>query len=286
MLMCFYLKVCCISLIRDPDSYLIYLSGDCSHAHGASVNGKIVGTFGDGAAWSIQGDKVISGGEGGVTLTINPEFYYRQLIFGHYNKRCKAEIPPTHPLAAYSLTGAGLKNRAHPLAIAVALNQLRLLPTIKHFKSKHAAILIESLRSVDFLHGPDILPTAQPGWYALVANFIPSAAPFGLSRERFVTELAARGLADVDIPNSIRPLYAEPLYLRPWEILPHNYDPKTYQPRWTPTDFPCADEFHRTAIKFPVWACEDDLDVVQSYATIIKEVAKDFMSGKVSPICQ
>jgi len=41
-----------------------------------------------------------------------------------HNKRCKAEIPPTHPLAAYSLTGAGLKNRTHPLATAVALNQV------------------------------------------------------------------------------------------------------------------------------------------------------------------
>jgi len=87
MLMCFYLKVCSIVVTRDLTAYLIHFSGDCSHAHGASINGKIVGTFGDGAAWSIQGDKVISGGEGGVTLTRNPEFYYRQLIFGHYNKR-------------------------------------------------------------------------------------------------------------------------------------------------------------------------------------------------------
>lgn len=47
---------------------------DCSHAHGASINGKKVGTFGDGAAWSIQGDKVVSGGEGGVSLTPNSMF--------------------------------------------------------------------------------------------------------------------------------------------------------------------------------------------------------------------
>jgi dTDP-4-amino-4,6-dideoxygalactose transaminase len=248
------------------------------------LDGKVVGTFGDGAAWSIQGDKVISGGEGGVTLTRNPEFYYRQLIFGHYNKRCKAEIPSMHPLAAYSLTGAGLKNRAHPLATAVALNQLRQLAIIRNFKSKYATIMIKSLRSVGFLHGPNILPTAQPGWYALVVNFDSSAAPAGLTRERYVAALAARGLADVDIPNSVRPLYAEPLYLQPWVIFPHNYDPKTYQPRWTPADFPCADEFHRTAIKFPVWAYADELDVVQSYATIIKDVANDFTYEKQSTL--
>lgn len=88
---------------------------DCSHSHGASINGKKTGTFGDGAAWSIQGDKVLSGGEGGVSLTPYSEVYYRQLLHGHYNKRCKSEIPKDHPLQDFSITGAGLKNRAHPL---------------------------------------------------------------------------------------------------------------------------------------------------------------------------
>ena len=41
--MCFYLKACCTSFIRDPDLYLIYFSGDCSYAHGASVNGNYCG---------------------------------------------------------------------------------------------------------------------------------------------------------------------------------------------------------------------------------------------------
>jgi perosamine synthetase len=36
----------------------VLLLEDCSHAHGASINGKCVGTFGDGAAWSLQGQKI------------------------------------------------------------------------------------------------------------------------------------------------------------------------------------------------------------------------------------
>ena len=95
---------------------------DCAHAHGATVNGKVVGTFGDCAAWSIQGKKVVTGGEGGVSVTQHKEAYYRQLINGHYNKRCTTEIPKDHPIRAFVLTGSGLKNRTHSLAVAVALH--------------------------------------------------------------------------------------------------------------------------------------------------------------------
>lgn len=47
---------------------------DCSHAHGASINGQKTRTFGDGAAWWIQGDKVLSGGEGGLHWLVTLRF--------------------------------------------------------------------------------------------------------------------------------------------------------------------------------------------------------------------
>ena len=49
---------------------------DCSQAHGASINGKQVGTFGDVAAWSFCTDKIISTlGEGGMLSTNNKKVY-------------------------------------------------------------------------------------------------------------------------------------------------------------------------------------------------------------------
>ena len=38
------------------------------------------------AAWSLQGPKNVSGGEGGIFTANNEEFYYRALLLGHYNK--------------------------------------------------------------------------------------------------------------------------------------------------------------------------------------------------------
>ena len=66
----------------------ILLLEDCSHAHGGQLNGKPLGTFLDGAVWSLQGQKIVTGGEGGITLTKHADFHYQQLPWGHYNKRC------------------------------------------------------------------------------------------------------------------------------------------------------------------------------------------------------
>lgn len=98
----------------------IYLLEDCSHAHGAEIYGKKVGTFGDIAAWSLQGQKTVTGGEGGIILTDDKNLFNRALLQGHYNKRPKSEIDKSDDLYKYYLTGMGLKLRAHPLAIAIA----------------------------------------------------------------------------------------------------------------------------------------------------------------------
>ena len=45
-------------------------------AHGAKINNKCVGTFGDVAAWSFCNDKIIStGGEGGMVTTKSAKLY-------------------------------------------------------------------------------------------------------------------------------------------------------------------------------------------------------------------
>ncbi|KAL9046526.1 MAG: hypothetical protein Q9214_000659 [Letrouitia sp. 1 TL-2023] len=141
----------------------ILLFEDCSHAHGAKINGQHVGTFGDGAAWSLQGQKIVTGGEGGITLTKHADFHYRQLILGHYNKRCKLEIPTDHDLHQYALTGAGLKNRAHPLAIAIALVQLRQLSDFHAWKTRYATQMTLRLASIPFLDLPPLSAESEGG---------------------------------------------------------------------------------------------------------------------------
>src|SRR3989338_10456366 len=143
-------------IVRICKKYNLLLLEDCSHAHGARYKGKVVGSFGDVAAWSLQGPKNVSGGEGGIMVTNNEEFHYRALLLGHYNKRCKKEIPKSHKLYRYATTGMGLKYRAHPLAITIAFETFKKLDTYLAIRDLFARKMINALKGMPGLVSPQI----------------------------------------------------------------------------------------------------------------------------------
>lgn len=64
------------SIVEWAEKRNVLLIEDCAQAHGASVNGKRVGSFGDSAAFSFCQDKIMTtGGEGGMTLFTNREAF-------------------------------------------------------------------------------------------------------------------------------------------------------------------------------------------------------------------
>lgn len=79
---------------------------DCSHAHGATYKGRLVGTFGEAAAWSLQTQKLVAAGEGGIMLTSDRQVYDRAQLLGHFNKRAQEEMDPTGPLYKFATTGS------------------------------------------------------------------------------------------------------------------------------------------------------------------------------------
>jgi dTDP-4-amino-4,6-dideoxygalactose transaminase len=59
-----------MTAIRElADSHRLTLLEDGSHAHGASIGAQKTGTAGDGSAFSMNGPKPLSAGEGGFLLT-------------------------------------------------------------------------------------------------------------------------------------------------------------------------------------------------------------------------
>ncbi|MDD2870902.1 MAG: DegT/DnrJ/EryC1/StrS family aminotransferase [Candidatus Gracilibacteria bacterium] len=247
----------------------LLLLEDCSHAHGAEYKGKKVGTFGDIAAWSLQGKKTLTGGEGGVLSTNNEEYYYKSLLLGHYNKRSSSEIPLDHDYHKYSTTGFGLKLRAHPLAIAIANDELSRLDTYLQDRNEFASYMINEVNDISFLQMPNF-DDKLPSWYAFVMQYNQDEAN-GILLEKFYEALICEGLDELDIPFSTSLIHNFDLFKELNNVNPRLYKEniKTY----TDIDFPNSVKFYNNALKLPVWNRECDKEIVEKYVEGIKKVA-------------
>lgn len=244
----------------------IHLLEDCSHAHGAKYKGKTVGSFGTGAAWSLQGQKIISGGEGGILLTNSKDIFSRALLQGHYNKRCKQEISKNDPLYKFATTGIGQKFRAHPIAIAIALQQFKLIDKYRKQRNEFASKIINSLSEYDFLKMPNIT-NREPSWYAFVMQYDETKTK--ISRKKFVECLQAEGLIEIDMPGSTGPIHNLPLFTQSNVIMPRLYKDNNS----CNEEYPNAAKYYNSAIKMPIWARKQDEAVVNSYIKGLAKVA-------------
>ncbi len=233
---------------------------DCSHAHGARYKERLVGTFGDVAVWSLQGQKLVTGGEGGVLLTADSEIFYRALLLGQYCTRARQEIPTSHPLSRFWMTGAGLKLRAHPLAIAMAEEQFENLDHWLQQKRVFAARLRELLSDVAWLR----LPCARdrdPSWYAFVMQF--SARDAGRDIDEVFALLQAEGLGELERPVVTGAVDQLPLFRDPGEVFPWFASAAVLEAK---EECPRARELAANALKLPIWVRKEDGPLLESYA--------------------
>jgi dTDP-4-amino-4,6-dideoxygalactose transaminase len=252
----------------------LLLFEDCSHAHFAKYKAKLVGTFGDAAAWSLQGQKNITGGEGGILLTRNQEIYVRTNLHGHYNKRCKQDIPKDHELYRFATTGMGLKMRSHPLAVAFAKVQLekrREYQAMRDFCANEYEKLLKNYTFVKPLDHAD----SEPSWYGFIFKY--DGVATGVSRDRLVEMLQSEGLIEVDIPGSTAPNHEFPIFKEPSVLFPQFYSADEHFN--TDELFPGAASFHSSIVKLPTWTLESHGEIVAYYLQGIKKVL-DYVGGK------
>jgi len=249
----------------------VMLFEDCSHAHGATINGQLVGTFGDGAAWSLQGPKIIPGGEGGILLTRHKDVFDMALLNGHYNKRCFKELSPTFDLRSFAGTGVGFKHRSHPLANAIALQQVDHLGSFLSVKRTVAGMITQCLADIPFLEVPTLRLDVQPAWYAYVARYKGNLAPGHVNRDSFFKALVKAGVTIIDIPRSTGLVAREPLFSRPSALLPHLYDDNQVYEHGS---FPVASCFYDEALKFDVCAIDTQISFMANQLALVSKVAR------------
>lgn len=183
---------------------------DCSHAHGSKYKDKLVGTFGDVAVFSLQTNKAMFAGEGGILVTNNQAIHDRATLVGHYRDRSKKEIldPLYHK---YWVTGFGLKLRMSPFNALVAQNSLLNFKKIISNRHKCLKYLTKKLKSeIDFIEPPVIASNVNMGaWYGYKPIYKPEKLN-NIPREKFVEIANAEG-TQISAPSggvlSEQPLY-------------------------------------------------------------------------------
>jgi len=143
-------------MLADIDQFLelstsagIPLIEDCSHAHGATWRGCKVGTFGTIGVFSMQQTKVLTSGEGGATITSDPELYDRLQQLRADGRRYSAERIPGAPELALVGDVQGHNYCLSELHAAVLLNRLPFLEHENETRRKNATLLTRRLRPLE-----------------------------------------------------------------------------------------------------------------------------------------
>ncbi len=123
---------------RIAKEHNLWIIEDCSHAFGSEYKNQKVGSIGDIGCFSLQKNKPLSAGEGGVLTTNNKELLEKALFLGH-PKRSEPTL--------------GFKYRPHPLAVSIAYTQLKKFKKLNDYRNQNYEYLTRKLKEIPFIQG-------------------------------------------------------------------------------------------------------------------------------------
>jgi dTDP-4-amino-4,6-dideoxygalactose transaminase len=186
---------------------------DCAQAHGVLYKGRPVGTLGDIGVFSLNVNKTIQTGEGGVCVTNDAELRYRLALIRNHGEAVVGN-------AGYrNLTNiVGFNFRLTEIAAAMAIEQLKKLDRLNRVRLSYVHALSEALAKHDFLippppcshpaFGEEKCSTCRSTYYLFPLRYL--SERLGLPRTEFARILNAEGMKFAQ--GYARPLYLEPLY--------------------------------------------------------------------------
>ncbi|WP_442505080.1 DegT/DnrJ/EryC1/StrS family aminotransferase [Novipirellula sp. SH528] len=186
----------------------IPLIEDASHAHGAQIEGRHVGTYGEIGCFSLQASKLLAAGEAGIAVTNSTDLFDKMLAHGHFGGRIERDVT-SQAFAQYSYTGIGPKYRPHPLAMAIALSSLQQLDSWINHRTDAIDRISVVVEQVPGLIAPERIEGVSRGaFYGVRVRHVPSVS--GVSTEALLRLLTDEGVEVSREPYQL--LHRQPLY--------------------------------------------------------------------------
>ncbi len=259
--------------------YNVKVLEDVSHAHGALYKGKMVGTFGDAAGFSLMTGKSFAISEGGMLLTDDREVYERALLWGHYGRHNEIENEQLKQVSG--LPHGGCKNRLNQIASAIGIEQLKKYPAEIAEIDKAMNYFLDQLEGLPGIRTHRPAPgsqTTKGGWYACRGLYRPEELG-GLSARRFCEAVTAEGAAGI-APGCNKALHSHPLFQSvdiygdgaPTNLanLPNGVDVRAVD-----ADLPVSAAIHGRAFSLP-WFKHFKPEIIDQYAAAFRKVIENY----------
>lgn len=208
---------------------------DCAESHGATVRGRMTGSFGHMACYSFYANKVITTGEGGMVVT-NDDALAERL-------RLLRNLGFTKPRFLHNVFGYNFRMTGYQAAMGLA--QFDRIEEIVEQKRALAWRYHERLSSVRGLRLPAELSWARNVYWMYAIAVTPE---FGITRDELIAKLSLSG---IETRTFFCPMNQQPCLL---EI-----------PEFRPVPCPVADELWRTGLYLPstYTLTDDELDQIR-----------------------
>lgn len=178
------------------DEYGIKVIEDCAQAHGATYQGRQVGSWGHAAAFSFCQDKIITtGGEGGMLVTNDETAWKKAWAYKDHGKSYDAVYSRQHPPGFRWLhESIGTNWRMTEMQSAIGRIQLRKLAGWVAQRQRNAAVLTENFSRIPGLRVTS--PSADIGhaYYKYYVFVEPEALRSGWTRDRIMDAVNAEGV--------------------------------------------------------------------------------------------
>ena len=200
---------------------------DSSQAHLAEYKGKLVGTIGDIAAYSLGG-KTLTTDQGGMVITNNRDLAARSVGFTRKGSEMDDTLTEMLGPTSYRWGSArgyaflGTHSPMTDLEAAVGLAQIARWDEATETRRKAAAILDEALYELPGIHLQTIRPGNKSAYY--VYGYRVDEEEAGVSTEEFAKAVQAEGIPDCHGAY----IHGIPLYKYPLFAEEHTYGDSAY----------------------------------------------------------
>lgn len=169
---------------------------DCAQAHGATLDGRDVGTFGHAAAFSFCQDKIMTtGGEGGLLVLHDEERFRRAWAFKDHGKSYAAVFERDHPPGFRWLHDSfGTNWRMTEFQAAIGRCQLGKLSDWISSRRKNAVRLDRGLRDVAGLRVVELPDNVGHARYKYYTFLDCDTLKDDWNQERVITAINAEGI--------------------------------------------------------------------------------------------